>query len=120
MKKKTIWGYPGLCLCLIVSLSIVSCAIRHDVKAAHTIPQAHFWIVDAVLLAGGPDYRLQGLFDRLSIRPNLVKGSFNPGQSKMLFLSFRVRDTMQVQSLREALDDTGMVMQINITPLLTN
>lgn len=78
-----------------------------------TIPQTHFWVVDVVVLAGGPDYQLPGFFDRVSIRSYLVKNFFNPGQSKMLFLSFRVHDMMQVQSLREVLYDTGIVTQIN-------
>ena len=73
-----------------------------------------------MVLAGGTEYQLPGFFDRVSIRPYLVEGIFNLGQSKMLFLSFRVHDMMEVQLLREVLYDTGIATQINITPPVIN
>jgi hypothetical protein len=118
MKKKTIWGHPGLCLCLILPLLLISCAIKKDNKTARPFTQNQVWRVDVTIVPEDIAYRIpESIPDGLiSIKPAINGNINNSGQPQMLLLSFRVYDPAQLQLLREKLSATGMVRSILITP----
>jgi hypothetical protein len=119
MKKKTIWGYPRLCLCLIFSLSMVSCAIKKGIKTAHSCPQNQVWRVEIIITPNDTGYRIPESISTglISIEPVMSGNAINSAQPQMLLLSFRVYGLIQLQSLREKLCAMSIVRSINIISL---
>jgi hypothetical protein len=118
MKKMRIWGYPGLCLCLVYSFMLFSCAVKHE----GTLAEKQVARDTATCL-----YKLEILVARVKwlSNTNSYDNEFNflpynivnrtsYGNSRIFLLSFRTNDFEQVQLLKDQLLATGIVEQVKI------
>jgi len=118
MKKMRIWGYPGLCLCLVYSFMLFSCAVKHEGALAEKpvardtvtcLYKLEILVAQVKWLSNTCSYD-----DEFNFLPYDIVNRTSNANSRIFLLSFRTNDFGQVQLLREQLLATGVVEQVNI------
>jgi hypothetical protein len=118
MKKIRIWGYPGLCLCLVYSFMLFSCAVKHEGTLAEKpvagdtvtcLYKLEIVIAPVKWLSNTCSYG-----DEFNFLPYDIVSRTSYCNSRIFLLSFRTNDFEQVQLLREQLLATGVVEQVKI------
>jgi hypothetical protein len=118
MKKIRIWGYPGLCLCLVFSLLLFSCAVKNESTLAEnpvtrgTVTSLYRF--EILLMPVKWLTNTGGYGGEFNFLPYNIMSLASYSNSRILLLSFRTNDFEQVQLLREQLLATGIVEQVNI------
>lgn len=119
MKKTRIWGCPGLCLCLMYSIMLFSCAVKHESTLAQKPVAADtvtcLYKLEIVVAPVKWLSNTRGYDDEFNFLPYNIVNCTSYGSSRILLLSFRSNGFEQVQLLKEQLLATGIVEQVNIT-----
>jgi len=118
MKKMRIWGYPGLCLCLVYSFMLFSCAVKHEGTPAEKplardtatcLYKLEILVAPVKWLSSTCSYD-----DEFNFLPYNIVNRASSGNSSIFLLSFRTNDFEQVQLLKDQLLATGIVEQVKI------
>jgi hypothetical protein len=118
MKKMLNWVCPRLCLWLLFSVLLVSCAVKRKSNLSDKLVAkdtvANIWKLDVLLMpvklfANAP---VDGL--DLMVRPYNIRLLATEGNFRMIELSFRATSIEQAEELKEQLLSTGIVEQVNI------
>jgi hypothetical protein len=118
MKKMRIWGFPGLCLWLLFSFLLVSCAVKREGKPADKLVandtvksdwKLEILITQVNRINNAPFNGLD-----LMVQPYNVRKLATVDNFYMLELSFHAVDNEQMEELEEQLLSIGIVEQINI------
>ncbi|MDB4925996.1 hypothetical protein [Mucilaginibacter sp.] len=107
MQKQRIWGLPWLCLCLIITCLLFSCAVKRESKA--TDAKRH-WEIKVWLRAGDAGWNIP-INDSTLVAPYNVERL----TAIIVVISYRVDNMAQVLALEEKLLETGAVENITIT-----
>lgn len=114
MKKKCIWGYPWLCLCLVLP----SCAVSHRGNSFHKLSKAdtatYSYKLEVLLIPGN---FLTGMFvGDMAFATQLLNTPqvYANGNSPLAILSLRTNDFEKVEALKEQLLATGIVERVKI------
>ena len=118
MEKMRIWGFPGLCLCLVYSFMLFSCAVKHEgtlaekpvaVDTAIRLYKLEIVVAPVKWLSNTRSYD-----DDLSFLPYNIVNCTYYGNTRIFLLLFRTNDFEQVQLLKDQLLATGIVEQVKI------
>jgi hypothetical protein len=118
MKKMRIWGFPGLCLWLLFSFLLVSCAVKREGKPADKLVTkdtvTSVWKLEVLIMPGNwiANAPIDGL--DLMVQSYNVRKLATGGNFRMLELSFRATGIERVEELKEQLLSTGIAEQVNI------
>jgi len=113
-----IWGYPGLCLCLVYSFMLFSCAVKHEAILAEK-PVARDTVTCLYkfeILVAPVKWlsTMRSYDDEFNFLPYNIVNRTSYGNSRIFLLSFPTNDFEQVQLLKDQLLATGIVEQVKI------
>jgi hypothetical protein len=118
MKKMRIWGYPGLCLCLVYSFIQFSGAVKHEgTLAEKTVARDTTTCLYKLEIVVAPVRWLSDMrsYDgEFIFLPYNIVNRTSYGNSRIFLFSFLTNDFEQVQLLKDQLLATGIVEQVKI------
>lgn len=119
MKKASIWGYPRLCLWLILPVMLCSCVVKNKKDSTQKYVTADIacpvWKIEVFIMPVPWMGRVPGEDLNFVLQPYTIKKVGLAGNSQVLQLSFRTNNSDQASRLLEQLLETGMVEQVYVT-----
>ncbi|WP_158994132.1 hypothetical protein [Mucilaginibacter sp. L196] len=112
-----IWRLSGLCLCLIFSSLLISCAVKRGVKTTNQTAKRDgiidCWQIEVIVR---PVYNTSWMSDCAElffVQPYNISQIYTDDR-QVLSITFRANDYEQMQWIREELLSHGTIEQMNI------